>query len=192
MTDITDSHVPTVRRARIAFAGVLLAVTVLGAACGDDSTDTASEGGASGTSEHTRHDDDEATGDGAGPTDDGGDEPAPAVDGVPKECSIFPFAMEPADPDEITMTPDGWPAPPPGATLCVTSATIGGSTEIAEYALGAEPETILGYYEAQLGEGFNLSREAGVGAEMLTGYDESVGFQISTRDGGFKIAFGEL
>jgi hypothetical protein len=60
------------------------------------------------------------------------------------------------------------------------------------YALAAERDTILGYYEAQLGEQWNVERRAGVGDEILTGYDDTVGFQIVTRDGGFKIAFGEL
>jgi hypothetical protein len=191
---------PRRRTARRAALAAMLALGVLVVGCGDSDSD--SDDNASGTSEITQHDDhsgDHAT-DGDEPT--AGDEPdagddapgsdAPTADGVPKECSIYPFAMEPADPDEITLAPASWPAPPAGATLCVTSTTMDSSTEVAEYALGADPETILGYYEAQLGVQWNVEREAGVGNEILTGYDDTVGFQIVTRDGGFKIAFGEL
>ena len=155
------------RAGRRSLIAALLALGVLAAGCSDSDSD---DGNDSGSTPDT-----------------------PMADGVPKECSIYPFAMEPADPDEITLTPDRWPSPPSGATLCVTSSAIGSSTEVAEYALAAEPETILGYYEAQLSGPFEVEREAGIGAgEILTGYDDTVGFQIVTRDGGFKIAFAEL
>lgn len=207
MSTITENPPHRTRRRYLAVSALAVAATLLAGACSDSEDDNPLQGSPAspaGIIEHGAHDD------GSFQDDFGADDESDAQEdtddmddmddvisdrpaGVPKECSIFPFAMEPADPDEISLEPAGWPAPPSGSTLCVTSTTVDGDTEVAEYALGAERETILGYYEAQLDGRYELAREAGIGAgDILTGYDDAIGFQISTRDGGFKIAFSEL
>jgi hypothetical protein len=172
--DIVRPRSPRSRARRALLVGALVPLALLGAACGgdDDEAVGADDGGNDATTEDTLFDQQSL--------------------GVPEECiGAYPFAMEAPDPDEISLAPAGWPAPPEGATLCVTSETIGSETEVAEYATSATDEEVLAYYEAELG-GFELAREAGVGREILTGYDDTVGFQIQPTDAGFKVVFATL
>lgn len=105
--------------------------------------------------------------------------------GVPEECAAFLFVMEPPDPDEVTV-PDGWPDPPSGSTLCTVSSTLDGTMQ-AEYAVDSDGDAVLAHYEAELGAEWNLAREAGVGEEILTGYQDTLGFQVQPTDGGFRL-----
>lgn len=105
--------------------------------------------------------------------------------GVPEECAAFMFVMEPADPDDLDL-PAEWPAPPGDSTLCTVSSTLDGTMQ-AEYAIEAEGEAVLAHYETELGAEWNLAREAGIGQEILTGYQDTVGFQVQPTDGGFRL-----
>jgi hypothetical protein len=175
----TDRPRPFRSRRALVVAGAL-SLALLATACGGDDGDGANDAT------------DVIDGTGAPATEDTLFDQASL--GVPEECiGVFPFAMEAPDADEIDLAPAGWPAPPEGATLCVTSEPIDGDSEVAEYAWDSTPDEVLDYYEAELGDAFQVEREAGVGQGLLSGYDDAVGFQILPLDGGaFRIAFGTL
>lgn len=117
------------------------------------------------------------------------DERAP---GVPDECfEHYPWATGPASFDALELTPDGWPEPPQGSTLCTTNS--GGAAETAIYVTTQPADEVLAHYEAALGA-YEHTRITG--AENGTGYDSLDGsdggafnFQIREAEGGFQITF---
>ncbi|WP_164861749.1 hypothetical protein, partial [Microbacterium sp. CPCC 204701] len=118
----------------------------------------------------------------------------PAAGAVPEECAqAFPLAYAPADIAMIESLPVDWPAPPAGAILCVTSETVGGSSETASYATETPIGDVLAHYEAQL-PGYDLDRsdgaENGTGYATLDGTNGDIAFQVRETDGGFILAFG--
>lgn len=152
---------------RILLTAAVAALALLPVACGDDEDDSAGDPVSA-------------------PVDpDGGLDDAPIGDGVPEECAVFIGTIEPADPADLDALPAEWPEPPAGSTLC--SVSHGGTTTI-QYASDTVPDEVLTYYETELGASWDPVREAGAGDEILTGYSDTVGFQIQPRDGGFRIS----
>lgn len=118
----------------------------------------------------------------------------PAAGAVPEECAeAFPLAYEPADIAMIESLPADWPAPPGGATLCMTSETMDGSSETASYATESPIDDVFAHYEAQL-SGYDVFRsdgaENGTGYATLDGTNGDIAFQVREADGGFILVFG--
>lgn len=113
--------------------------------------------------------------------------------GAPLACaSAFPTAIGKPDIAEVAMLPAGWPAPPPGSTLCQTAETVGGSRENADYATDLDAEQVLVAYEDALDPAYGLSRqEGGLGGEVLVGAFDGIDFQITPGDGKFTIALAK-
>lgn len=112
---------------------------------------------------------------------------------VPQECGeSFPLAVVPADIADVELQPADWPAPPPGAVLCLTTGSFDDSTESASYATEAAFADVLAHYESGLA-GYELSHtdgaENGTGYDALDGWNADTTFQIRERDGGFVIVF---
>jgi hypothetical protein len=161
-------------RARTALAVSLLALAALAAACGDD------------TDEDAGADPIVASDDPGGDTSEvpGGERAL----GVPEECDAFMFAVVPPDASEIELAPTGFPDPPDGSTLCVTSETMDGSTETADFAYDGDVTEVYAHYESMLGEEWNLERLDGVGGEILSGGTDDVGLEVRSVEGGFRLA----
>ncbi|MEF3405531.1 hypothetical protein [Agromyces sp. CCNWLW203] len=112
---------------------------------------------------------------------------APA--GVPEVClDTFATALAAASLDDLALLPPDWPEPVTGSTLCVTSETVGGSRESAEYATDADAAAVLAHFEQALPAEYAAVRTEGAfGDEVLTGTAGDVVFEIGTGDGRFSI-----
>lgn len=110
--------------------------------------------------------------------------------GVPEECQeAFPLALEPVDPADVGF-PAGWPEPPVEATLCSTGSTLDDATRTADYATTATPTEVLDAYEAALPATYETTREDQGLGEVLSGYDDTVSFQIQPAEGRFSVLLG--
>lgn len=112
---------------------------------------------------------------------------------VPEECrEAFPTAGQPADLADVDLLPADWPAPPAGATLCLTMDTVGGTSESASYAADLAIDDVFAHYESAL-SGYDMFRadgaENGTGYATLDGVGADVDFQIRESNGGFVLLF---
>jgi len=167
------------RRARAALA--LLPLLLAATACGGDSDSDSGSGPAAGDVEVS-----EALEDLGAAQEDSG---------VPEECAgAFPMAW--GEPDlEAARLPADWPAPPADAVLCAVSDT-GGSVQTIDYALTeTDGVAVLDHYEQALtaSAGYDVTREERpeLGHEVLTGVAGGRGFEVTPRDGAFRIALAE-
>lgn len=112
-----------------------------------------------------------------------------AATGVPEVClDTFATALASASLDDLALLPPDWPEPVAGSTLCVTSETIGGARESAEYATDADAAVVLEHFEQALPAEYAAVRAEGAfGDEVLTGTAGDVVFEIGTGDGSFSI-----
>lgn len=125
---------------------------------------------------------------GAGPSTIDFVQPQDAPAGVPQECTgPFPTAFGPASIDDVELLPDGWPEPPTGSTLCVTTETLEGAMESADYATTSSPEQVLEHYEGALPADISAVRADGDEGAMLTGMVGHITFQVTPTDGAFSI-----
>jgi hypothetical protein len=163
-------------RARSALAVSVLAVASLGAACGDD-------GGGG-------EDPDAAPLDVGGElgSDSSDSAGGPSAAGVPEECAPFLLAVGPADQSEIEHAPHDFPEPPAGSMLCLTSETMDGSTETADYAYEGDVAEVYSHYESTLGPEWNLERVENIGGDVLSGGTDEVGLEVRSVEGGFRLA----
>lgn len=112
------------------------------------------------------------------------------IEEYPQECldaSILPLG--PPNLSALELVPGGWPDAPAGSTLCSTSSSIDATTEKAQYASDLPREDVLVAYEKAL-TGFDVARDVdGVGADVLTGTADGIGFQVGARDGAITVLF---
>ncbi len=113
--------------------------------------------------------------------------------GVPKACAKpFPQAFTEPDLAEVTLAPDGFPEPPFGAILCLTTSTVDNSQETASYATGASADEVLAGYESAL-SAYSPSRDTdGLGRSIVVAQDGDVTIQVTPKAGGFVIAFASV
>lgn len=161
------------RRSGFAAAATLVAVALAGCASGAESEPPGAEGPAV-----------------SGPSDAHGD--AVGDPAVPEECATpFPFAVGAPDDSDLALRPADWPAPPAGAVLCGTSATVTGQQESVDYALDSPADDVLDHYESALSGVDVVERvDDGLGP-ILSGVVGAVAFAVDPVDGGFRLIFQE-
>jgi len=121
------------------------------------------------------------------------DEPIVDVDSeIPEECIDVAVGWYPGvSIDSLETVPAGWPAPPADAILCSTSS--GGTIETASYATSLAFDELAAHYLADLPSEYTAAvisgDENGTGYDTVDGNGPGIAFQISERDGGFRLAF---
>ena len=112
-----------------------------------------------------------------------------ASDAAPEECATaFPQAFTAPDLAEVEALPAGWPDPPEGSTLCLTSSGLGeAAIESISYATEAAEAAVLAHYEQELAAYAVERTPSPTGGEMLTGDGAGIGFQVQPGEGSIVI-----
>jgi hypothetical protein len=124
------------------------------------------------------------------------DEPIPVEPGIgdgsgSAACAAaFPDPLAGPDLSVTPTVPADFPAPPPGAELCVAYQTSE-DTAVLQYVTTLQPDAVLDYYEPAL-SGYELVRGVGIGDQpILNATGQGLEFAIQTDAGTrtYVIAF---
>lgn len=162
--------------ARTCLASLTAAFAVLVSGCGEDSPDTGTSSGQS-----------SAVGDG-----DGEGVAVDAPPGVPEEChEAYPFAMAAPDLRDVALLPSNWPKPPVDATLCVTSSTLGGGTESAEYVTGSSEQAVEAAYLEALAPFAATRGKDGLGDAVIQATVDGTYVEVQIDPGVFRLVLSD-